>query len=779
MRQQIQTYRVILMRVAVRLGFRYDSPEVKNYLAVMERLEKLNRPIAKRTGDVSKIAEREARALDASEEPDSRLGLTVKVLVLGMSGTGKSAFINSLLDTPRATTSAYKDATKRVRLIRGDIHGVRFTFIDTPGLHACSSYHTQNRALLKTIKRVYDWHKPNFVLYVDRLDAAKGGFGELSLLGQITQVMGQAMWRDTMVLLTHASSARADLGPGYDTFVKNRKNILQNVLRQAVGDMQLRNPIFLVDNHPDCPKNALGQPIVLDGGNTLAWKSTITIMLIGYTLCELVQKMVRDKAKAKTAGAARQQDLFKQLMRGRLPPLQFFVEQMAEGVLKPDSWAAMDDPFDQETDDQEAEEFKHMYYRTLYNLAKKGDPYAQKEYAAMLRKLEKLRKTYRDAFKNEDLEMVGAAGYEGYVAEGLDLGPTFDPDDRTNYRYAYFVPEMDWQIMPTLDYYGYEHEDAITGFVAEYDAQPFNRDGWGGVPMDLTVTVEKDKTTTCLQGEAHASLIHSVRPFGNRHITQITTGFELLRPNVKDVLYQLEVNTFKDGFLFRNDHAGVGFMAARMGEGGKIRKGPMGLGLRIQETFRAGPFKVEATAARVTSESGMGAKEEGWGARTFVNYDWLPGLGMNFDWYQEKNKETDDFQVKGFAANFTYDWDLFDAAWGMEVDYVAGDEVLHVDMNVFSTSDYRFAWILIIPFVNYVKDFIQRWRSGGGPEEDMLMMEGGEEEDAGMEGAGGFGGLGMTEEQMRAVIAQMRAAGLQPQIGGGGGGGGGAPMMLG
>ena len=33
------------------------------------------------------------------------------------------------------------------------------------------------------------------------------------------------------------------------------------------------------------------------------------------------------------------------------------------------------------------------------------------------------------------------------------------------------------QIMPTLDYYGFEHEDAITGFVAEYDSQIFNRYG--------------------------------------------------------------------------------------------------------------------------------------------------------------------------------------------------------------------------------------------------------------------------------------------------------------
>lgn len=41
----------------------------------------------------------------------------------------------------------------------------------------------------------------------------------------------------------------------------------------------------------------------------------------------------------------------------------------------------------------------------------------------------------------------------------------------------YAVPEADISIMPTLDYYGFEHEDAINGFVAEYDGQPFNR--WG------------------------------------------------------------------------------------------------------------------------------------------------------------------------------------------------------------------------------------------------------------------------------------------------------------
>lgn len=61
----------------------------------------------------------------------------------------------------------------------------------------------------------------------------------------------------------------------------------------------------------------------------------------------------------------------------------------------------------------------------------------------------------------------------------------------------------------------------LTGFVAEYSAQPFNRDGWGGFPLDVTATIEKDKTNTCLQAEASTSIVHSTAAFGSRHITQV------------------------------------------------------------------------------------------------------------------------------------------------------------------------------------------------------------------------------------------------------------------
>lgn len=118
---------------------------------------------------------------------------------------------------------------------------------------------------------------------------------------------------------------------------------------------------------------------------------------------------------------------------------------MAEGVLKPETWAAMEDPFGHETDDEDAEEFQHLYYIYMRQLAKGGNPWAQKEYDMMLRKMKKSKAAYKDAFENEDLELMATSGYEGYVAEGLDLGITFDPEDKTNHRYAYLVAESDWQ----------------------------------------------------------------------------------------------------------------------------------------------------------------------------------------------------------------------------------------------------------------------------------------------------------------------------------------------
>lgn len=56
------------------------------------------------------------QALNESQAPDAPLGVGVKLLVVGLTGTGKSELINALLERPAARTSAFRESTKGVSL---------------------------------------------------------------------------------------------------------------------------------------------------------------------------------------------------------------------------------------------------------------------------------------------------------------------------------------------------------------------------------------------------------------------------------------------------------------------------------------------------------------------------------------------------------------------------------------------------------------------------------------------------------------------------------------
>ncbi|GFR46255.1 hypothetical protein Agub_g7807 [Astrephomene gubernaculifera] len=747
--------RVRLIRAAARLGLTARSDQVAQFLQAIERSERMlgaQHYKGSRRVDLIAAAERDARAADAREAPGGAIGgLRVKIMVVGMTGTGKSELINSLLDRPSAArTNPFREATRRVRVHRGTHNGIPLTLIDTPGLHAAASRTADNKALLRGIRAAYKWHKPDYVFYVDRLDVTRPGFGELGLLGLITEALGPAVWRNTMAILTHAHAARAAFGAQYDINSRQRRNILSQLLRQAAGDQQTRNPMFLADCHPACPTNPLGQPVIMDGPTAVPWKQQLLVQLVGYKSYNMATAAFKDLARAKAgkggpgAGAAGagpggkggQQDLFRQLMRSRLPPLTFFIEQLTEGVLKPEGLATMESVAglgEEVTEDEEAESFHHAYYSHMYDLALSGDPWAQREYAAMLRAYDKSRKTFHESYEDADLDQMVEYGLESYVVDPIDFGPTFDPEDLYSHRHAYAeAGDSGVHVIPSQDYYGPEHDDPLNGIVLQYEAQPFARAGWGGIPFDLTLCVEKDKTSACLQGESHVALFHSVPPFGPRHVTQLTGSWEMIRPNIKDVMYQLEVDTFKDGLFGRTDHAGCGLMVARLGEGGDPRKGPMAVGVRLQDTVRLGAFKVEACASKVAVQGPTGGKDEGWGARAFVHYDWLPGVGMAFDFIQQRTPEEGGKRLRGYGANFTYDWEMLGAAFGAEVDYVSASDSLFLSVNAFSGNDYRLAWLLLIPAVNYAKETVAGWWArlrgvAGGEGEEGEGEEGGEE----------------------------------------------------
>lgn len=52
---------------------------------------------------------------------------------------------------------------------------------------------------------------------------------------------------------------------------------------------------------------------------------------------------------------------------------------------------------------------------------------------------------------------------------------------------------------------------------------------------------------------------------------------------------------------------------------------------------------------------------------------------------------------------------------GDEVDWVSGGDIVHVDVNVFSAMDWKLCWLLLVPAVNYAKDWI-RYENAGAME---------------------------------------------------------------
>jgi hypothetical protein len=84
------------------------------------------------------------------------------------------------------------------------------------------------------------------------------------------------------------------------------------------------------------------------------------------------------------------------------------------------------------------------------------------------------------------------------------------------------------------------------------------------------------------------------------------------------------------------------------------------------------------------------------------------GLGLNLDWYQERTSERENHTVGGFATALCYDGELPNhLPYGLEVDWVKGSGIVHVDMNVFCPYGWDLMWVLMIPAVNYLKD---KWR---------------------------------------------------------------------
>ncbi|KAM0933894.1 putative small monomeric GTPase [Dioscorea sansibarensis] len=471
------------------------------------------------------------KAIAAWQEVTGRPDLlfSVKILVLGKTGVGKSATINSLFDEARTATNAFQRGTHEIQEIVGTIKGIKVTVIDTPGLSPFNGNPQRNRKILMAVKKFIRKSSPDIVLYCERLDFIHAGYSDYSLLKLITEVFGSSMWFNTILVMTHASSPppEPDGHPmSYEGYVGRTKNIVQHFIHQAMSSEKLVNPVVYVENHQFCGTNAKGEKILPNG---LAWRSQLLL------LC------VTSKILVDANSLLKFQDSF-QLSQtgGPLLSLPHFLSSFLQRHPPSNSNGIEDDDFVNFLDQEDEDDYDQLppiriLSKAQFNKLSKAqkdayleelnyreDLYLRKQWKAMARQHKEtvLRKN-NDALPktDHDHDDNDASLLEAYEIEDTTVPLSFDSDSPVHrYRFCVIGTEQ-WVIKPVCDSQGWDHDIGYDGIYW---------DGSVDIKSNLQATfagqMNKEKSDFRINSECAAKFKHpngatmlagiDIQPFG-------------------------------------------------------------------------------------------------------------------------------------------------------------------------------------------------------------------------------------------------------------------------
>lgn len=191
---------------------------------------------------------------------------TLTILVMGKGGVGKSSTVNSIVGERVANVSAFQSEGLRPMMCSRTRAGFTLNIIDTPGLIEGGYI---NEQAVEIIKRFLLEKTIDVLLYVDRLDTYRMDTLDEQVIRAITSSFGKAIWRRTLVVLTHAQLSPPD-GIDYNDFLARRSDSLLRYIRSGAGigkreyaDFPL--PIALAENSGRCKTNENGAKILPDG----------------------------------------------------------------------------------------------------------------------------------------------------------------------------------------------------------------------------------------------------------------------------------------------------------------------------------------------------------------------------------------------------------------------------------------------------------------------------------------------------------------------------------
>ena len=166
-------------------------------------------------------------------------------LLMGRTGVGKSSTINSLLGKKVASVGEWAPETVSVERYEGEMFGVSFSIVDTPGLCDSLEADGNDEKYLALISK--GCVKADCVWFLTRLNDSRVTADERRGIRLITKSFGKDIWKNAIIVFTFGNARRPDR-TYREIFTNQRRLIRDEIAKNTSKEVAAEIPAISVDN---------------------------------------------------------------------------------------------------------------------------------------------------------------------------------------------------------------------------------------------------------------------------------------------------------------------------------------------------------------------------------------------------------------------------------------------------------------------------------------------------------------------------------------------------